>query len=72
MLFYAIYNPVESHINGFTPLLFEDVAGNPSGAEIIGDDGSWKLRSAEVDESSADGGGFAGVEEEGAKLCFAG
>ena len=71
-MFYAIYYPVESHIDCFAPLLLDGVVGYPSGTKIVGDDWSRWLRVAEVNESSADGGGFAGVEEECSEFRFAG
>ncbi len=40
----AVFNPVETHVDGFGAALFDGIVGNSGGASIIGLDGGGRLR----------------------------
>jgi hypothetical protein len=49
----AVADPIETHVHGFGPSLFDRVVGNAGGSAVVGDDGGRWLGMSEFFESDA-------------------
>ena len=68
----AVFDPVETHVDGFGAALFDGVIGDASGASVVGLDWSGRLRVAHFEQCGAEHGGVFGIVEECAKFGFGG
>ena len=69
-LFYAVTDPIKTHVDGLGTNLLACAIGNARGGFIVGLHGSGGLGMAEFVECVAKDGAFFAVEEEGAELTF--
>jgi hypothetical protein len=68
----AVFNPVETHVNGFRTSLLDGFVGNAGGTSVIGlNRGRW-LNVTKLVESDPESGGVLGVVKEGTEFCFGG
>ena len=63
-LLVAAVEPVEAHVNGLGLALFHGSTDDATGSDVIGDQGGWGLRMAEVKAAVADGNGLTCIEED--------
>ena len=68
----AIAEPVETHVNGFGPTLFDSVVDNAGSAAVINLNGSGRLRVTHVREEGAKHDTFSSVKKGSAKFGFSG
>jgi hypothetical protein len=72
-LFYAVPDPIVSHIHGLGPALLDTVIGNAGGSAIVGDHhGGRRLRVAELFKSNALRDSYLPIIEESSRLSFRG
>jgi hypothetical protein len=68
----AVFNPVETHVNGFRTSLLDGFVGNSGGTSVIGlNRGRW-LNVAKFVESDPESGSVLGVVKEGTEFRFGG
>jgi hypothetical protein len=68
----AVFNPVETHVNGFRTALLDGFVGNTRGTGVIGLDGCRWLSVAKFVESDPESGSVLGIVKEGTEFCFGG
>ena len=72
LLFNMIFDPVETHINGFGTFLFEVVVDDAVGGAVVGANQGGRLGMAKFDEGTADGDGLLGIEVDSSDFRFRG
>jgi hypothetical protein len=66
----AVADPIETHVHGFGPFLFDRVVGNAGGSAVVGDDrGRW-LEMSELFESDVLRNGFFAIVVEASHFGF--
>jgi hypothetical protein len=66
----AVFDPVEVHVDGFGPFLFDGVVGKSRGGGIVGLRWRGWLWMASFSKGDAYGEGFLSVEEQGTNFGF--
>jgi hypothetical protein len=68
----AVFNPAETHVNGFRTSLLDVFVGNTGGTGVVGLDRRRRLNVAKFVERDPESGSVLGVVEEGTKFSFGG
>ena len=72
VLFYAVAEPVETHVDGFGLILSDGGVDNAVGSAVISLDGSWRLWMTKFCERDSHWYGQLGVHVECSNFCFGG
>ena len=70
VLFDAVANPIEPHVDCLGPLLFDSVVGYARGGGVISNDRGGRLGMSQFFETDPDGARFLGIVEDGSKFAF--
>ena len=71
-LAHTVSDPVEAHVNGFGPLLFDSVGGNASGGNVVSLDRRCRLGVAEFFKADTDWASFLAIVIRGTEFGFSG
>ena len=68
----SVLNPVEPHVNGFRPALFNGIVGYPGGTLVVSLNRCCELGMPEFRQGGTQRGGLFGVEKQGTNFCLSG